>query len=326
MNLTSILNKAALGRVIFGLVVLALVAASTYAISSPWVSTWGATAEEAQSALPGDEVAPQATTHSTRAVTIEAFPEEVWPWLMQLGWGRGGFYSYNWIENLMGADLHNADRIHPEWQDLKVGDDIWMAPAGRYGESTKLQVAQIRPNRALVTGHPLADNASGAYKMAYKDSGAFVLQPTEEGNTRLIVRDRDDMGSENLLSAFFTNAIYRPGHFIMERGQMLGIKALAEGAQSERSVIERVSFVCVLAAALGLVAMLFSRRRWPGALIVASVGTCLATLVFFLWYPSVVFGIFLDLAVLGALVWTYRPSKLAKGPREIGGRHTRWSS
>jgi hypothetical protein len=307
MNLTSILNKAALGQVILGLVVLALVAASTYAIPSPWVSTWGATAEEAQSALPGDEVAPQATTRSTRVVTIEASPEEVWPWFMQLGWGRGGYYSYNWIENLIGADLHNADRIHPEWQDLKVGDEI-------------------RPNRALVTGHPLADNASGAYKTAYKDSGAFVLHPTEEGNTRLIVRDRDDMGSENLLSAFFTNAIYRPGHFIMERGQMLGIKALAEGAPSERSLIERVSLVCVLAAALGLVAMLFSRRRWPGALIVASVGTCLATLVFFLWYPSVVFGIFLDLAVLGALVWTYRPSKLAKGPQEIGGRHTRWSS
>src|SRR3712207_3552777 len=118
MNLTYITKKTGAGRVPLGLVVLALVAAATYALSSPWVLTWGATKEEARRGLPGDEVAPQATTRSTRAVTIDAPPEEVWPWLMQMGWGRAGFYSYNWIENLMRADLHNAGRIHPEWQDL----------------------------------------------------------------------------------------------------------------------------------------------------------------------------------------------------------------
>jgi len=232
---------------------------------------------------------------------------------MQMGWGRGGFYSYNWIENLMRADLHNADRIHPEWQDLKEGDDIWMAPAGRYGESTRLEVAQVQPNRVLVTGHPLPENAASSRKTAYKDSGAFVLVPTGEGNTRLLVRGRD-MGPDGFLAAFFYYAIYQPGHHIMERGQMLGIKALAEGAPSERSLVERVSLVCVVAAALGLVAMLFSRRRWPQAIILASVGTCLATLVFFVWYPSMALGTLLDLVVLGALVWTYRTSVPAKDP------------
>jgi hypothetical protein len=291
--------RGVVGRAILGFAVLATVAAIAYAVSSPWVSTWGATEEEAQAALPGDDAAPQATTRSTRAVTIDAPPEEVWPWLVQMGWGRAGFYSYNWIENLLGGDLHNVGRIHPDWQDLKVGDDIWMAPAGRYGESTRLEVIQIHPDRTLVVGHP------------GQDSGAFVLVPTGDGNTRLIVRDRDDMGSENLLSAFFINAIYRPGHFVMERGQMLGIKALAEGAPSERSLIERISFVCVLAAALGLVAMLFPRRRWPWTLIIASVGACLTTLVFFVWYPSVVLGLLLALAVLAALVWTYRPPAAA---------------
>ena len=73
----------------------------------------------------------------------------------------------------MGADLHNANRSYPEWQNLEVGDDIWMAPAGRYGESTKLEVAQLQPNRALVSGHPR------------RDSGEYVLVPTGDGNTRL---------------------------------------------------------------------------------------------------------------------------------------------
>lgn len=194
----------------------------------------------------------------------------------------------------LGGDLHNTERVHPEWQHLKKGDDIWMAPAGRYGQSTRLEVIQIRPDRVLIVGHP------------GRDSGAFVLVPTEGGKkTRLLVRDRDEMGSGSILSAFFTNAVYRPGHFVMERGQMLGIKALAEGAPSERTPAERISLVCVVVAALGLMAMLFPSNGWPRSLVVASAGAGLATLVFFLFYPSVVYGLLIVAVVLAALAWTY---------------------
>jgi uncharacterized membrane protein YuzA (DUF378 family) len=108
MNLTSTIDKATLGRILLGLVILAAVAALTYALARPWASTWGATEEEAQVRLPGDEVGPPAQIQSTRAITIDAPAEEVWPWLVQIGWGRAGFYSYNWIENLMGAGTHHV--------------------------------------------------------------------------------------------------------------------------------------------------------------------------------------------------------------------------
>jgi hypothetical protein len=161
MNLTSTNNKATLGRIFLGLVTLAAVAALTYTLARPWVSTWGATEEEAQGMLPGDEVGPPAQIQSTRPITIDAPAEEVWPWLVQIGWGRAGFYSYNWIENLMGADLHNADRIHPEWQNLKVGDEVWMAPPARYEDISKLVVAEIQPNRALVFVRPDVPGSGG---------------------------------------------------------------------------------------------------------------------------------------------------------------------
>ena len=83
---------------------------------------WGATDEEVQAGLPGDETLPDADLVATRAITIHAAPMDVWPWLTQMGQGRGGLYSYDWLENLIGCDIHSADRIMPKWQHIKVGD------------------------------------------------------------------------------------------------------------------------------------------------------------------------------------------------------------
>lgn len=105
-----------------GVALLSLILSILYvALVRPWHLSWGATEEEVRRELPGDDVVPEASNFSTRAITIEAPAEDVWPWLVQIGWNRGGFYSYNWVENLMGGDLHNAELIHPRVAGHKGG-------------------------------------------------------------------------------------------------------------------------------------------------------------------------------------------------------------
>src|ERR671933_1918792 len=91
----------------------------------PWHLRWGAEPGDEQRELPGDELLPEGGTHILHAVTIEAPVEEVWPWLAQLGQDRGGFYSYEWLENLAGCQMRNADAVHPEWQERDVGEVVW---------------------------------------------------------------------------------------------------------------------------------------------------------------------------------------------------------
>lgn len=94
----------------------------------PWLLRLGATADELTRDRPGHDVAPDPAVNSTQAVTIDAPPEAVWPWLVQIGQGRGGFYSYDWLEQLVGAEIHNVDRILPEYQDLEEGDEVLLTP------------------------------------------------------------------------------------------------------------------------------------------------------------------------------------------------------
>jgi hypothetical protein len=109
-----------------------------------WVLNWGATAAEAARPLPGDELLEAADIVATRAISIDAPPSAIWPWLVQMGPGRAGAYTYDWIENLFGLNMHSADRIHPEWQDLKVGD-LLRSRADRPG----MRVEILQPERTL---------------------------------------------------------------------------------------------------------------------------------------------------------------------------------
>jgi hypothetical protein len=143
---------------------------------------WGASAAERAVALAGDGLLPDADQIATRAITINAAAEAIWPWLVQLGQGRGGFYSYTWLENLVPKEnIHNADRIVPEWQQVAVGDEVLLHP------EVKLRVALVEPGRALVLsgGVPMGKTAA-----PYKFSWAFVLVTQPDGATRLIVRER----------------------------------------------------------------------------------------------------------------------------------------
>ena len=181
------------------------------------VLTWGATHEEVARTLPGDELLPDAAVLSTRAVTIDAPPSAVWPWLVQMGSGRGGAYTYDWIENLFGLGIHSADTIHPEWQDLAVGDVI---PGRRSLSDMRVEV--LEPERALVLR-----SEDGTWVWA------FVLDELE-GTTRLISRNRVAM-VEPSLGDRIGMAVMEPGSLVMERKMLHGIRERAErlSAQSE---------------------------------------------------------------------------------------------
>jgi len=122
--------------------------------AGPWYMTWGTTPEEREIALPGDELVEYANYRSDHAITIRASADSVWEWLVQLGQDRAGFYSYDRLERLFGADIHNADRIHPEWQQVRPGDLIRAVQpdflGGRLGRDVGWRVAEVVPGRALV--------------------------------------------------------------------------------------------------------------------------------------------------------------------------------
>jgi len=123
----------------------ALAAALTYPLWRAWCLTWGATDDEAGRNLPGDELLAEPDVVTTRAVGIEAPPAAVWPWLVQMGPGRAGAYTYDWIENLAGLDMHSTDVIVPEFQHMAVGDSWKLGPKGAL-----LRVASMEEASSIV--------------------------------------------------------------------------------------------------------------------------------------------------------------------------------
>jgi hypothetical protein len=170
---------------------------------------WGTRPEEASGWLPGDELLEAPDVVATRAITIDAPPSAIWPWLLQMGPGRGGVYTYDWIENLFGLDMHSADRIHDEWQSMRVGD-VWRNPQG---EGMRIEV--VDPERALVIR---SEDGSWVW--------AFVLVE-EAHRTRFISRNRFLLKGSFLARTAFVY-LMEPGSLVMERKMLLGVKERAE--------------------------------------------------------------------------------------------------
>jgi hypothetical protein len=206
---------------------IAVLVAGIYAfVVRPWLVRWGADDSERSLTLPGDELVPEPKYETTHALTIYAPAEQVWRWLVQLGQGRGGFFSYDWIENLFRLDIHSVDRIVPELQSLSVGDAISLAP----DNNVPMWVVTLEPPHAMVlsTGKPGETPVSGDYlKGELAGSWAFILQPLDDQSTRFIVRWRSDW-QRHPLSNVLNTLLLEPAHCTMERGMMLGIKERAE--------------------------------------------------------------------------------------------------
>jgi hypothetical protein len=205
-------------------------------IVRPWHIKWGATDEDVRKGLPGDELVPHPALESTRAVTILAPAEEVWRWLVQLGQDRGGFYSYDRLENLAGADIHNVDRIVPEMQHLKVGDFVPMAPVEWGVPMGGFTVVRIEPGRAVVwrQGWPNDLVKMSSSEVQERGTWAFVLEEVDEGTTRLLLRERSGL-KPRMRDVLFNYLLIERQHFIMERRMLLGIKERAEMALAART-------------------------------------------------------------------------------------------
>jgi len=129
-----------------------------------WHLHWGATPQETRGEVAGDDLMPEPDIVATRAVEIDAPPSAIWPWLVQMGPGRGGAYTYDWIERRLGIDIHNSDRIIPEFQHLKVGDEIPMQamrcgssgsnPSGRWSSAPATTRGCGRSNCGPATATP----------------------------------------------------------------------------------------------------------------------------------------------------------------------------
>jgi len=194
--------------ILAGLIILAVL---IIALLTPWMDRWGATDEEIAAAFPGDALVPDPASFVNRAITIQAAPEYIYPWIVQLDALKGGWYSYSWLESLVGCSMINADRIHPEWQNLQVGDEVHMCPDEP--APPPYIVAQIHPNQAIVMGHQVEGEWVDLYQ--------FVIVPQTNGTTRLILRTRTQM-----VGGFWT--IFHRITFIMERGMLRGLKERAE--------------------------------------------------------------------------------------------------
>ncbi|SDO69999.1 hypothetical protein SAMN04515671_1744 [Nakamurella panacisegetis] len=170
---------------------------------------WGATPTDVH--LPGDDLLPEPDMLSTRAVTIAAPVSDVWPWLAQMGPGRGGAYTYDWIENLFGLGMHSTDEILPQFQNVAVGDHIRLGRSGPV-----LRLVLVEPHRTLVWR---SDDGTWVW--------AFQLE-AEGTRTRLISRNRISVPGASWARRMLDRYLMEPGSLVMERKMLNGIKDRAE--------------------------------------------------------------------------------------------------
>lgn len=195
-----------------------LLVTATLIVARPWHQRWGTRAAERGAPIDFEEGVEVPRYRVDRAVSIAAPPEQVWPWLAQIGQDRAGFYSYDWLERAFGDDVHNADSLVPAWQQRQVGDLVRAAQptflSGRLGDSLGWRISAWDPPRSL----------------SLEKWGTFVVVAAGGDSSRLIVHER---GSGRpriaaLPAALLSFYFVEPAHFVMERGMLLGIKARAE--------------------------------------------------------------------------------------------------
>jgi hypothetical protein len=185
-----------------------------------WFACWGTTPADRARVMAGDSFIVNPTHSATHAVTIDGPPEDIWPWLLQMGYQRGGLYSYDWLDQLFGIlDRPSSNRVLPEFQHLDVGDKILLGP----GEKQKLTVVALEPYRTLV--------------LSYKEHGfdwvwQFGLYPLGKDQTRLVTRGTERVA--NTVGSWLFMRVMEPAAFIMTRRMLVGLKQRAEALRTRR--------------------------------------------------------------------------------------------
>jgi hypothetical protein len=185
----------------------------------PRILNYGATREEARRAMAGDDILSEVALQTTRAIYVNALPEHIWPWLVQMGPSpRGGAYTYDWIERLLGIDIENTDQILPQYQHLEPGEFLGLNDKGQ-----GLQVREVDPGHALVLQWIPATS-----------TWAFCLYPDGRGGSRLVSRNR--LPGSGLLFRLGMVLFMEAGSLVMERKMLLGIKQRAEALEKSRKL------------------------------------------------------------------------------------------
>lgn len=195
-------------------VLLGVLAALYGLLVRPRTLDWGSTPEERRAPLPGDDVIPEAVTVTTRAITIHAPASDVWPWVIQMGQDRAGFYTHNWVERLLQSGIPDVHEVHPDWQHLEPGD-LMRTNRDMGGKPMGWPVVAIEPGRSIVVRSK--SMPVGTY--------AFILQPIDATSTRFVVRDSAVWKRREWL---FKVLVYEPLHAYMETGVLQGVRQRAE--------------------------------------------------------------------------------------------------
>lgn len=293
-------------RLVAGLVILTLTLAASFSVFIPQTVSWGATNEEVALALPGDSLAPQPVVNWTNALTINAPPEQVWPWIAQLGDTRGGFYSYTFIEDriasITGAsgyivDYENADRIVPEWQNPAVGDVLIQ---------DSLHIREVQPGKYLLAD--LINPGDGQWTWLWS------IEPVNNGaQTRLIVRCKIQIppAAQNPIQT----GIITVGGFVMQQRMLHGLALRAEGG-SEAAYTELLKIVLwLMMLVIGLIAavLFLFQNAWQNPLALAVISVAgLVALTFI--QPAIWLRVLIIVILLVDLWWAYRPAGSANQP------------
>jgi hypothetical protein len=199
-------SMVTVGVLVVGIV---LIGVGFFALYRPWQLTWGATYEEVARSMPGDDVVAAPTFNATRAVTVEAQPEAIWPWIVQIGFGRAGWYTYDLLDNL---GRRSAERILPELQHVQVGDLVPMGP----GEDVGMRVKGFEPNRWMLW-----------WDKNHLTTWAWAMDPRPDGSTRLVTRVRARPAWRHPATVIWL-FLFEVADFPLMRKCLLGIKRRAE--------------------------------------------------------------------------------------------------
>ena len=278
--------------------IFTVILASFFAVVRPWYLQWGASDAEARMPLPGDEIIPNAASQETRAITIDAGADVVWRWVAQIGQDRGGFYSFDLLENLVGCRMPTIDVLRPARQTWRLGDKLWMYPPERAGGQGFATLRSHVPGRALgfgthAVGTPITAPENGSW--------TFVVQPLDRYTTRLLFRGRG--ASRSVAGIAFDRSIFEPAHFVMERRTMIGIKQLAEGEDRGRWVnhLQVVLWTITFALFVTSAVQVLRRREWQRPLF-GFVGAAIVFQILTLAQPHIVLGMAL-VAALALVFW-----------------------